>query len=204
VGNVAGANWRLIAGSLLVLVLAGAAFGLHSTSENARSLRHREAGRRETPPSAGARLEASFALLDSNPEGIPGKIFREVRKRPPAAGLKWGMAQRLPTGLRDPFWVVPGNSALCLMSLDENLVISASCTKTKEALKHGLTMVTIKGVPHPEEGGARLIVGLAPNYARKVEIRTGQTVQVRALRHHIFVVRDLVGLPPTRVTFIRG
>jgi hypothetical protein len=201
VRNVAGANWRLIAGSLLTLVLTGAAIGLHSTSENARLLRHREAGNPETAPSAGARLEASFALFGSNPEGIPEKIFREVRKRPPAAGLKWGMSQRLPTGLRDPFWVVPGNSALCLMTLDENLVISASCAKMSETLKHGLTIVTIKGVPHPEKGGARLIVGLAPNYAHKVEIETGKTRQVIALKHHIFIVRDLVGLPPTRVTF---
>jgi hypothetical protein len=194
------AGWRPVAISLFVLSLGGLGLWLQISSVGSAPL-HRPGGNRNLTAALDVRPATSFWVLGTHPEGVPAAISKEVRKRPPAAGLKWRLAQRLPAKLQDPFWVVPGKSALCLLTQDDTKVISVSCEKTASALERGLATVTIKGVPHPEKGGGRVIVGLAPNYARQAVIQTGKIRQTIVLRRHIFVVRDLVGLPPTHVAF---
>lgn len=197
------ANRRFITGSLAVLALVGAVFYAQVKLNNKNSSSvlpsHKSSGVPDMTQTE------HFDLFHTDPESVPASITRLVRRNPPRFGLNWRLAQRLPIRLRDPYWIVPGERTLCLTTREETGEVRLSCQPTFEALKHGVATVSIQGVSRPGKGiGVRHIVGLAPNRARYIVIRTGERREVVAVRRHVFVVSDSASLPPTDMTVRSG
>ena len=149
---------------------------------------------------ADAEQIASFYLLSTQPEGLPVAIAQVLRQHP-MSGLNWDLAQKLPGHMRQPFWIVPGKDTLCILTQDKSRAINLSCRTTAEAVLHGVAAVTIRSMSSRRNDAGRSIVGLAPNNARWVLVRTGRTQSSAPIRQHVFVVVDSVPRPPSDLTF---
>jgi hypothetical protein len=143
-----------------------------------------------------ARELTSFALLRTPPEGLPGAVRRSLRGT--AHQMRWHLAQRLPTQLRSPFWLVPGPGVVCLVQW-ERPVAASFCPTVQAALEHGVAGVFIRVPSAPWFGtpGRRLIVGVAPERARQIFVYTSGSVRAVPVRAEgVFMLSDSIAAPP--------
>lgn len=114
-------------------------------------------------------------------------------------GMNWSLAERLPFPVYGRFWLVPANGFLCLLELRKGTV-NQTCARTKDVLTHGLTLAFLGTQRERVVYGAhRFVIGVVPDRTRKVTIDTGETkVTVRAISN-VFVQRDDLSNPPTRL-----
>jgi hypothetical protein len=145
-----------------------------------------------------ARQIDAFPLLRTPAEGLPIATQRILRR--PAFGINWNLARRIPTKLSGSYWLVPGDGYLCVVSqgVMHGPGVGTTCAQTAEAIAHGIAdiSITLPGTPHR----ARLIVGVAPVGTRQVLVRTEGKLSVAMVHHGVFVLRDLLLLPPDTVT----
>lgn len=137
---------------------------------------------------------ANFALLRTQPEGLPARVQRVLRA--PTFGLNWKLAQRIPVALPGAYWLVPGNGYLCVVAR-ESLGVGTTCAPSSEALQHGIASITITPF-RPTRGvrPSRLIVGAAPDGTREVLVHTHGAVETAPVVNEVFVSRDSVDAPP--------
>jgi hypothetical protein len=154
-----------------------------------------------------ARQRAAFALLRTPPEPLPAETRRLLG--PPLFGMSWRLAQRIPVTLAGRYWLVPGNRHLCVVEQGSlgSPGAGSTCARTGDAIAHGIADITVKragaGGPAAPSGPARLIVGVAPDGARAVIVRTrGRAARV-AVADGTFVLRDALVAPPDRLAAVR-
>jgi hypothetical protein len=151
---------------------------------------------------ADPRQRASFALLRTEPEGLPGRVRRILRA--PIMGMSWRLAQRLPVSLSGAYWLVPGNGYLCVVDQGSlgNPAVGTTCARTAHALAHGIASIT---VAMPNDAAhvvqSRLIVGVAPDGAHEVQVHTHGVVATAPVVGTTFVLRDALIGPPDRLTW---
>lgn len=147
-------------------------------------------------PLVEARQLKSFALLRTLPEGLPKAVRRSLG--PSAHGMRWQLAQRLPTQLRSPVWLVPGAGVICLV-LWERRVAASFCPTAQAALQHGVAGVFIRVPSAPWFGtpGRRLVIGVAPDRASEILIHThGSVRSVPVSGEGVFALSDSIAAPP--------
>jgi hypothetical protein len=213
--HFAGASWTHWASSLpllVLLVLALGACGSSATSDRPRDdtaappadaaaaptdLRRQPAIARADP-----RQRANFALLRTPPEGLPARVGRLLDA--PIVGMNWRLAQRIPVNLSGAYWLVPGDGHLCIVDHGSlgNPAAGTSCARTADALTQGVASIT---VTRPHAGvyadEARLIVGVAPDGADEVRIRTRDAVARAPVVGSTFVLRDALVAPPDKISW---
>jgi hypothetical protein len=214
--RVAGAGWTQRSGSLslLVLLLAalGACGGSSTTSDQPRdgtaappadaAAAPADLRRRPVITRADPRQRANFALLRTRPEGLPARVRRLLKA--PIVGMNWSLAQRIPVNLAGAYWLVPGNGHLCIVDQGSlgNPAAGTSCARTADALAQGIASIT---VTRPHDGvyaeEARLIVGVAPDGADEVRIRTRDAVARAPVAGSTFVLRDALVAPPDKISW---
>lgn len=148
-----------------------------------------------------ARLATSFVLLRTPPEGLPPKL-RSIMRRP-SYGMNWDLAQRAPISPMAKLWLVPGSGFLCILALfGEDKILRQSCSPTRMAVASGVAIVTINAHPRKSPSGSRSMIGIAPDQAKQVVVRTGGSVIDRPVaKWGIFTLRDSIIAPPDLLTF---
>lgn len=146
--------------------------------------------------------QASFSVLSTPPEGLPASLRRILRR--PTYGMNWALAQKLPVAVRGGVWAVPGRGWLCMLSQTSHGV-ETTCTATQQAASQGVTAVRISGASNEGAFGAttgrRLIVGMAPDGARKMLIETpGAAATTTPVVDGVFIHRDSIPNPPDSTT----
>lgn len=117
-------------------------------------------------------------------------------------GSNWKLAQRIPVTLRGAYWLVPGNGYLCVISHGSmaSNTTGTTCAPTWYAVEHGVVDVTVAGAaPGSRVPPARLIVGVAPNDAHRVVVRTRGAVETAQVVKDMFVLRDSIVAPPDSI-----
>jgi hypothetical protein len=208
------AGRRLGAGLLALTCAAGIALWLafddgdRQTTSSGPAVVGHTAGDRPLPGSGvpvalrADRLQAgSFSLLRTPPEGLPAGVTEVLRS--PAYGLNWRLAQRMPSAEGISFWIVPGNDVLCIVSQEERQSVSTTCARTRDAIAQGLAAVLLRersgSQPQPDH---RLIVGIAPDGARRIRVSTRGEAATVPVIDGAFTLRDRVMDPPDRMTFL--
>jgi hypothetical protein len=156
----------------------------------------------QAPPASPVlpRLErrqfANFALFRTRPEGLPASVRRILGT--PIAGMNWGLAQRMPVPAPGSYWLVPGAGYLCIVDrTPASAGIGTVCATTGQALTRGLATIAIPRRTAITPGGtSRLIVGVAPDRARDVDVHTRHVVVSAPVVNGLFVRRDAVAAPP--------
>lgn len=151
---------------------------------------------------AEPRQRARFELLRTPPEGLPARVRHILGA--PVMGMNWTLAQRLPVNLSGAYWLVPGNGHLCIVDQGSlgNPAVGTTCARTARALARGIASITIarpNASAHTVQ--SRLIVGVAPDGAREVQVHTRGTVVTTSVAGTIFVVRDTLAAPPDRLSW---
>jgi hypothetical protein len=126
--------------------------------------------------------------------------LKHIIRRPPL-GANWTLAQRLPVRVKDRFWAVPANDAICIVSQGKDRAVEMTCTTTKGALRHGVAIVRLDQAQIADEPAARLTVGMAPDGSRTVVIHTGTRTTTGAVANGVFAVQDMATDPPDLLTF---
>lgn len=141
------------------------------------------------------RLSANFELLRTPPDGIPADVRRTLQV--PVPGMDWNLARRVPVPLPGRYWLAPGGGDLCIVATNpDSPAVGTVCAKAEQALRNGIANTSVDPA-----SGRRLIVGVAPNGARTVLVRTGaSTASARVRRHGTFVLRDSTSSPPDTLT----
>lgn len=150
-----------------------------------------------------------FAALRSAPVSVPHAVVTTMG--PPAHGIDWGHAHRLPISGAGRFWAARGNDSrgdvyLCIAILTPARTTGRVCTTEEVARTRGLAAVFIRTPTAPWFGipGTRLIIGIAPDHARAVLTRTrGHHSLIPVRRGGIFVKADHEHDPPDDTTVIR-
>jgi hypothetical protein len=208
-------------GLLLLLVGAAFLFGLwqtlkfHRQSNRARATTHatqdplRRGSHRRRPniPTAISYPQPlqlkNFSAFRTRPEGVPKAIRAAFRV--PLHQINWTLAQRLRTPFHIRFWIAPANHFLCLVAKTPGASPASFCAPTNYVLGHGLpaTFLRAHGRPWPTKG-SRLIVGIAPDKARRVLIQTRNAATlVPVAPDGVFILQDSLNAPPdgTRLDF---
>lgn len=141
---------------------------------------------------------AAFAILRGPPEGLPPAARSALGT--PSFGMSWALAQLVSETLPGSYWVVPANGYLCAVwQVDDLDIASLACTPSATATKSGIAAVSITD-PRARHH-RRLIVGVAPDGAKQVQIYTARDVRTRPVDHiGAFQLRDTVLAPPDRIT----
>jgi hypothetical protein len=178
-------------GLLLALVLSVglAACGGADEGPSQRPLPAEE-GEGAADLSISRRLPANFALLRTPPEGIPAEVRQTLRA--PVRGMRWSLARRISIPLPGTYWLVPGVGHLCIVATTpDSPAVGTVCASVEEALRHSVANVSLD-----KRSGERLIVGVAPDGARRVVVRSGVSTSSARVREGNFVLRDSVSAPP--------
>ena len=134
-----------------------------------------------------SRLRASFPLLRAPADGIPREVWRSAHRS--LHRMRWDQAHRIPVSSSEPYWLVPGDKAICVITLTRApRSIGVVCAPVAQALRHGVAYTSLR--PGPRK---RTIVGVAPEGFRRVTVRSPETstsVRIRALG--VFTLRDAV------------
>jgi hypothetical protein len=131
-----------------------------------------------TIPSAQPAERANFALLRTEPDGMPAKSLKVMGK--PIYGLNPDLAKNLAVEVParyGRFWFAPADKLMCVVAHNYPARrVNLKCALTKDALTKGVvgTFIQTKG------GGAywgsltkQLIVGVAPDGVRKARVTVG-------------------------------
>jgi hypothetical protein len=149
------------------------------------------------------RQRANFAALRSRPEGLPQEIV-QIMHGTHRFGMRWPLAQKLPDALGQEVWVVPGHGHLCLLLHRAGAAtLHASCATDRMALKHGLTMITLKTM---KQGSTlhhfRSIIGLVPDRVRQVLLPASDgRKRLPVSTHHSFAWTDSSSAVPDELIF---
>jgi hypothetical protein len=114
-------------------------------------------------------------------------------------GMNWKLAQRIPVTLPGAYWLVPARRSLCIVDQGSlgNPAVGTACTRTSDAITHGVASITVsRADPVARTTASRLIVGVAPDGAREVQVHTGRAVATASISGAVFVLRDAVIAPP--------
>jgi hypothetical protein len=137
---------------------------------------------------------AAFALLRTQPEGLPAATQRILRR--PIFGINWKLAQRIPVKSEGTYWLVPGNRHLCMISqgVMHGPGVGTTCAATSQAIAHGIAdiSITLPGAAHR----TRVIVGVAPDGTREALVHTRGAIAAAPVHDEVFVLRDLTLAPP--------
>jgi len=140
---------------------------------------------------------ANFALLRTPPEGLPMTVRHLLGD--PVFGSNWDFAQRIPAPTSGAYWLLPGNGYMCVVSdgsMGSN-TIGTTCARTSKARQHGIAAITVaRAVPGSRVKAGRLIVGLAPDGADRVDVHTRGSTETVPVRDEVFVLHDLTAAPP--------
>jgi hypothetical protein len=151
-------------------------------------------------PRPEPRQLANFALLRTRPEGLPAGV-REIL-RTPALGMRWALAQRMPVDVPGDYWLVPGAGYLCIFNqTPASPGVGAVCATTAQVIGHGMATVAIpRRADLTPSGASRLIVGVAPDRARRIYVHT---VAAARVVDGLFVRRDAATVPPDSISLHR-
>jgi hypothetical protein len=196
VGRVASRQLGLAFVVLLIVLVSGCGAQSPGGDDGARTT----ADTADKWPSSGtsnasmSQVSAAFALLQAPTNGVPAPIGRIMSARFP--GMRWNHAERVPTGLPDTYWLVPGIEHLCLLDIAPKVAsIGTVCETNAQALHHGIANASLDRVSH-----TRTIVGVVPEGTRTVTIESGRFHTLVRPRHGEFVHSDSITLPPDQLT----
>jgi hypothetical protein len=146
---------------------------------------------------------ANFALLRTRPEGLPASVRAILRK--PTLGMRWALAQRMPVDVPGDYWLVPGAGHLCIVNqTPASPGVGAVCATTAQVVSQGMATVAIpRRADLTPTGASRLIVGVAPDRARRVYVHTGRAVAAAPVLDGLFVRRDAATVPPDSLSLRR-
>jgi len=134
-----------------------------------------------------------FALLRTKAEGLPPTMTDILAQ--PAYGMNPALAQRMPTAAKAS-WVVPANGYLCIVGREPGSIVNVTCARNRRAVARGLASVSLYTASRSRR---RLIVGVAPDRARAMRVRTGGSVAIVPVTEGTFVLRDRLTRPPSRL-----
>lgn len=136
---------------------------------------------------------ADFAVLRTQPEGLPANVRRLLRL--PIGGLDRDLAQQVPFGLSGTYWLLPGTQHMCLVSSTPGAPgIATVCATSEDALRHGVAVTTLN-----RRAGTRLVAGVVPDGTRTVLVRTGKIDSSVAAADGRFTLQDASGAPVDRL-----
>lgn len=137
----------------------------------------------------------SFALLRGRPEGLPTRVRRLVRARD--AAINPALAQRIPVVIPGRYWLVPGIGSLCVVSeIPGTPGAGTICATTRQVVEQGMATISLTPAERAPGGVAeRLLVGIAPDDARKALVHTAGDVVAVPVVDDVFVLRDGVNAP---------
>jgi hypothetical protein len=184
------ASWRTCASSLLILLVSVALASCGSATPPGTQPRSRTV---EHPPRMLERLSIvqrhAFALLRTRPEGLP-----DFGRLPNAedAGINPAMAQRIPVLVPGRYWLAPGIGSLCIISrVPGTPGIVTICARTRQVLEQGLGTISFAQAERSPRGmPTRLLVGVAPDDARRALVHTDGSVATVPVVRGVFVLRD--------------
>ncbi len=185
------AGWPFVAGLLFLFIAVGAIL-LQKDSPPNRSSDTTVLHEKKSPSS----FKRDFSLFRSTPEFVPLALREQLRL---SQGQRyWQRSQRL-SSVPVPTWVLPGSVTTCLVARDpEGLASGSTCSRNDRVLDHGLVLSFLAGSPSAQPPGTRRIVlGLVPDVARKVLIRTlGHAPALVPVKRNSFFLLDGVNNPP--------
>jgi hypothetical protein len=195
---------RVIKAGLLALILCLVGIGVlrdtapdpsvgspHAHKRFVSETNWRRAARDPTAIAVARKVEPQqyrhFSLLRTPAEPLSLKLQRRMRQ--PTYGVNWDLAQRVALHRGGVLWLLPGNRFLCLLVKTAHL--NQICTPTEVAVVRGVSLIEIAAHPRRAKGVSRVVVGVAPDHAAEVRIRTVRGVAVlRTTRDGVFSLRD--------------
>jgi hypothetical protein len=189
----AGGSRRVCAGSLVAALLLG---GLSACGNAQSGGVQARASAPVVAPRPEHRQFVNFALLRTRPEGLPVSV-RQILQTP-RFGMRWALAQRMPVDVPGDYWLVPGAGYLCIVDhTPASAGIGTVCARTAQVIDQGMATVAIpRRADLAPTGASRLIVGIAPDGARRVYIHTRGAVATVPVVNGQFVRRDAATVPP--------
>ena len=154
----------------------------------------------------GQQLLDDLSLLRTRPEGLPPTVTGVLRE--PTYGMNWRLAQRLPVNaLGVALWAVPANDAVCIVGQERLDAVTATCARTRHAIRHGVATVLLREPRGPQSRGAagrRLVAGIAPDRARSMRVLTDGSTATVPVVDGAFLLQDAVADPPDRIAVGAG
>jgi hypothetical protein len=104
----------------------------------------------------------------------------------------------MPVVVPGDYWLVPGAGHLCIINqTPASPGVGAVCATTAHVVGHGMATVAIpRSSDLTPTGASRLIVGIAPDRARRVSVHTRHRVATVPVVDGLFVRRDATMVPP--------
>jgi len=131
-----------------------------------------------------------FVLLRTRPEGLPTGIGRLPTAT--EAGINSALAQRIPVIVSGRYWLVPGIGSLCIVSEVPGTPGTVTvCARTRQVVEQGFGTISFAPADRTPAGmPTRLLVGIAPDDARRALVHTGGSVAAVPVVGGVFVLRD--------------
>jgi hypothetical protein len=131
-----------------------------------------------------------FALLRTRPEGLPAN-FGHLPTATEAA-INPALAQRIPVMVPGRYWLAPGIGSLCLLSeVPGTPGVVTVCERTRQVIEQGVGTISFAPTERTPAGmPTRLLVGIAPDYARTALVHTSGSVAAVPVVRGVFVLRD--------------
>lgn len=144
----------------------------------------------------------NLGIFRTPPEGVPQLVAQVVPGNP--YGVRWAQAQELPTSLSTRVWAVPGRKFICLISLQSEGAVGATCDKARDAVRTGLATTFIDEGKTLGGKADRTIVGIVPDGATAIRatVLSGSSV-VAKNRGGWFIHQDHVNAPPDVFEVVR-
>lgn len=143
------------------------------------------------------RQAVNFSLFRTTPEPLPAAVRHIMRE--PEFGANWDLSQRVPSTAAKA-WLLPADGFVCILARVNRL--SMACAPTRIALARGIAIVALASHRRRlSAGGGRFMIGVAPDRAGKIAVRTGGTVtNLPVDGYGVFVLRDESASPPDLLT----
>jgi len=187
-------SWRARASSLVALLLTAGVASCGSATPDDAELRSAQPAPHVLEQPAHIQRH-NFALLRTRPEGLPARTRRLVSV--PDAGINPALAQRIPVMVPGSYWLVPGVGSLCVVSeVPGTPGAGTICASTRQVIEQGFATIALTPVERATAGvPSRLLVGIAPDDARKALVHTHGSVAVAQVFRGVFVLRDSARAP---------
>lgn len=148
-----------------------------------------------------------FAILRAQPDGLPARTMRVMGR--PLYGVNPALAKRLQMPFEVPgrIWFAPGNNILCIIAHNEpNHRVNLKCALLEDAVRTGVmgSFIQVPGGSTTWDlpgRGQQLVIGIAPDGARKARVRTGPATTTVPVVDNVWVV-DAPSRENPKVAFI--
>jgi hypothetical protein len=131
-----------------------------------------------------------ISLMRGRPSVVPARTrvaTLATLGKPEALRLRFDSAWYAKTRFGRGIWAVRGRGVVCIVHA---VTGAAACNTSTLTARNGVTIVTFRGAPSPNDDSARfLALGMAPDWASAVRLRVGGVSRIIPIADNVYALR---------------